>query len=338
MEFTAGQIAELLGGKVKGNANSIINSFAKIEEGAHGAISFFANPKYEPYLYSTQASAIIIDKSFVPKKEISSTLILVDNPYLAFSTLLVEYKKVIEKNKKGFESPHFIGESTIFGENVYVGAFAYIGKNCTIGDNVKIWPQVYIGDNVTIGDNTDVQPGVKIYANTLIGKSCVIKANAVIGSEGFGFALQENGTYKNIPQLGNVVIGDHVNVGANTTIDCSTMGSTVIGDGVKLDNLVQVAHNVTLGKNTIMVSQSGVAGSSKIGDNCIIGGQVGIIGHITVADNTKVGGQSGVTKSIKKAGTSVNGTPAFDYADNLRSLAIFRNLPEIIKKLEAKKS
>jgi UDP-3-O-[3-hydroxymyristoyl] glucosamine N-acyltransferase len=337
MEFTAGQIAELLGGEVKGNANSVINTFAKIEEGIEGAISFLANPKYEPFLYTTQASAVIIDKSFEAKKEISSTLILVDNPYIAFTTLLEEYRKVTEKDKKGIETPNFIGENTAIGTDVYLGAFAYIGKNCKIGNNVKIWPHVFIGDNVEIGDYTDLQPGVKVYANCVLGKNCVVKGNAVIGSEGFGFALQADGTYKNIPQLGNVIIGDNVNIGANTTIDCSTMGATIIGNGVKLDNLIQIAHNVEIGKNTILVAQSGVAGSTKIGENCVIGGQAAVVGHISLADGTKVGGQSGVTKSIKKPNTAVNGTPATDYTENLKSLAIFRRLPDLAKQIEKNK-
>ncbi|MES2797695.1 MAG: UDP-3-O-(3-hydroxymyristoyl)glucosamine N-acyltransferase [Bacteroidota bacterium] len=337
MEFTAGQIAELLGGEVKGDAMSIINTFAKIEEGVAGSISFLANPKYEPFIYTTGATAVIIDKNFIAQKPINASLILVDNPYSAFSTLLEQYRKITDAGKSGIENPHFIGENSTIGEGIYLAAFAYIGKNCKIGKNVKIWPHVFIGDNVTIGENADIQAGVKIYANTIIGNNCIIKGNAVIGSEGFGFAPQPDGTYKNIPQLGNVVIGNDVSIGANTTIDCSTMGSTIIGDGVKLDNLIQVAHNVEIGKNTVLVAQSGIAGSTKVGDNCVIGGQSALVGHITVADGTKVGGQSGVTKSIKKPNTAVNGTPAFDYAENLRSLAVFRRLPELAKQIENKK-
>ncbi len=338
MEFTAGQIAELVGGVLVGDASKMINSFSKIEEGKAGTISFLANPKYEPFLYSTEASAVIIDKNFVGQKAINSTLILVEDPYSAFTILLDLYRKATEKGKIGKENPHFVGEGTIFGENLYMAAFAYVGNNCKIGKNAKIWPHVFIGDNVTIGDNADIQAGAKIYANTVIGNNCVIKGNAVIGSEGFGFAPQADGTYKNIPQLGNVVIGNDVNIGANTTIDCSTMGSTIIGDGVKLDNLVQIAHNVTIGTNTIFVSQSGSAGSTKIGDNCVIGGQAAIVGHISIADGTKIGGQSGVTKSIKKPNTAVNGTPAMDYAENLKALAVFRRLPELAKKIENNKN
>ncbi len=334
MEFTAGQIAEILGGEVKGNKDCVINSFAKIEEGTPGAISFLANPKYEPYLYNTNASVVIIDKNLELKKEVTSNLILVENPYLAFTTLLEEYRKLNSNIKKGIESPSFIGQNTKIGEDSYIGAFAYIGNNCKIGKNAKIWPHVFIGDDVLIGDNVDLQTGVKIYAKTKIGNNFIAKANSVVGSEGFGFALQEDGTYKNIPQLGNVIIGNDVNIGACTTIDCSTMGSTIIGDGVKLDNLIQVAHNVEIGKNTILVAQSGVAGSTKIGDNCVIGGQCAIVGHITLADGTKVGGQSGVTKSIKKPNTTVNGTPAFGYSENMKSTVIFKQLPDLAKQIQ----
>lgn len=334
MEFTAGQIAELLGGEIKGDANGKITTFAKIEEGTKGSISFLANPKYEPFLYTTEATAVIIDKNFVSEKKIKSTLILVENPYTAFTTLLDQYRKATEKTKIGMESPSYIGENSTLGEGLYLAAFAYIGRNCKIGKNAKIWPHVFIGDNVTIGNNADIQAGVKIYSNTIIGENCVIKGNAVIGSEGYGFALQEDGTYKNIPQLGNVIIGNDVNIGANTTIDCATMGSTIIGNGVKLDNLIQIAHNVELGKNTILVAQSGIAGSTKIGENCVIGGQSAVVGHITLADGTKIGGQSGVTKSIKKPNTALNGTPAFDYSDNMKSLAIFKRLPEMAKDIE----
>lgn len=334
MEFTAGQIAELLGGEIKGDANSIIKSFSKIEEGTPGTISFLANPKYEPYLYTTKATAVIIDKNYIASKEINSTLILVDNPYTAFTILLEHYRKITETPKNGAENPHYIGENATIEDGHYLAAFSYIGKNTKIGKNAKIGAHAFIGDYVTIGNNVDIQTGVKIYGNTIIGDNCVIKANAVIGSEGFGFAPQPDGTYKNIPQLGNVVIGNDVNIGANTTIDCSTLGSTKIGDGVKLDNLIQIGHNVEIGKNTILVAQSGVAGSTKIGENCIIGGQVAIVGHISIADGTKIGGQSGVTKSIKKPNTSVNGTPAFDYSDNLKSLAVFKRLPELAKKIE----
>jgi UDP-3-O-[3-hydroxymyristoyl] glucosamine N-acyltransferase len=338
MEFTAGQIAAMLGGELRGDAECKVQTYSKIEEGFTGSISFLANPKYEAYLYDTQASVVIVGRNFEPKQTYSTTLILVDNPYLAFTTLLDQYKKLTQATKIGFEQPHFIDPSTIIGSNCYIGAFVYIGKNCQIGNHCKIWPQVYIGDGVTIGNNADIQPGVKIYANTKIGENCVIKANAVVGSEGFGFALQENGTYKNIPQLGNVIIGNNVNIGANTTIDCATMGATTIANGVKLDNLIQIAHNVEIGNNSVLVAQSGVAGSAKIGEDCIIGGQAAIVGHINLANGTKVGGQSGVTKTIKKPNTAVNGTPAHDYNENMKSAVIFRKLPDLMKDLEKLKN
>ncbi len=336
MEFTAGQIAAMLGGEVQGNSDCKVSTYSKIEEGFPGSISFLANPKYEPYLYDTSASVVLVDRNFKAKKPIQSTLVLVDNPYLAFTHLLDEYRRLTTSEKAGMEQPHFIDASSSIGSNAYVGAFVYVGKNCKIGNNVKLWPNVFVGDNVTIGDYSDIQPGVKIYANTVIGNYCNIMANAVIGSDGFGFAPQPDGSYKKIPQLGNVIIGNDVSIGACTTIDCSTLGSTILHDGVKVDNLVQIAHNVEIGKHTVLVAQSGVAGSAKIGNNCVLGGQSAVVGHITVADGTKVGGQSGVTKSVKTPGTSLNGTPAHDYNDNLRSLAMLKRLPDIIKKLENK--
>ena len=334
MEFTAGQIAEMLGGEVVGDRDCLVNTFAKIEEGVEKSISFLANPKYEQFLYTTKASVVIIENTFICKQKIEATIIKVENPYLAFSILLEESRKLTLRAKSGIETPSFIGKNTTIGSNIYIGAFAYIGENCKIGKDVKIWPNVYIGDNVQIGDGSDLQPGVRVYSNCVLGENCIIKANSVIGSEGFGFAPQEDGTYKNIPQLGNVIIGNNVNIGSNTTVDCSTMGSTIISDGVKIDNLVQIAHNVEIGKNTIIVAQSGVAGSTKIGENCVIGGQSAIVGHVIIANGTKVGGQSGVTKSIKKPNTAVNGTPAMEYSESLKSLAVFRKLPELAKQIE----
>jgi UDP-3-O-[3-hydroxymyristoyl] glucosamine N-acyltransferase len=337
MEFTAGQIAAILGGEVQGNTESKVSAYSKIEEGRPGSISFLANPKYEPYLYSTEASVVIVNNKFEPKKPVTTTLIKVDDPYLSFTILLDEYRKATSPSKVGIEQPNYIDSSSTLGEQCYVGAFVYIGKNCKIGNGVKLWPHVYIADNVTIGNNTDIQPGVKIYQDTTIGSNCHIKANAVIGSDGFGFAPQPDGSYKKIPQMGNVTIGNNVSIGACTTIDCSTLGTTIIADGVKLDNLIQIAHNVEIGKNTVMAAQSGIAGSSKIGENCILGGQVAIVGHISLANGTKVGGQSGVTKTVKNPSTSINGTPAHDYTENLRALAALKRLPDIIKQLEQNK-
>ncbi|MBO9700972.1 MAG: UDP-3-O-(3-hydroxymyristoyl)glucosamine N-acyltransferase [Sporocytophaga sp.] len=334
MEFTTGQIAHLIGGEVKGSDSLKINKLAKIQEGQEGCISFLSNLKYEPYLYTTQASAVIVDKKFVPKSEVKTTLILVDDPYTSFTTLLEEYHKFISFMKTGVENPSFIGQNSNTGENIYRGAFSYIGNNCQIGKNVKIYPQAYIGDNVTIGDNTIIFSGVKIYSDSKIGSYCTFHSGAVIGSDGFGFAPQPDGTYKTIPQVGNVIIGNHVDIGANTVIDCATMGSTVIHDGVKLDNLIQIAHNVEIGKNTVIAAQSGISGSTKIGENCVIAGQVGIVGHITLANKTSIGAQSGVGKSVVTEGTAIHGSPAFEYKKFLKSSSVFRKLPELQKRIE----
>lgn len=333
MEFTVKQIAGLLGGEIEGDESLKISQLSKIEEGKFGTISFLSNLKYEPYLYTTEASAVIVDKRFEPKKVFKTTLIRVENSYSAFTQLLQQYEQIIKGEKRGIEHPSYIGEGTTVGENLYLGAFAYIGKNCQIGKNVKIFPQAYVGDNTQIGDDTVVHTGVRIYNNTVIGKNCTFFANAVIGSDGFGFAPQPDGTYKTIPQLGNVVIEDSVSVGAGTTIDCATMGSTIIRQGVKLDNLVQVGHNVEIGKNTVIAAQAGIAGSTKIGENCIIGGQAGFNGHIMVPNRTKVGGQAGVTRTWNEEGLSLNGTPALEIKDSLRSAAIFRKLPLLEKRV-----
>ncbi|WP_031530499.1 UDP-3-O-(3-hydroxymyristoyl)glucosamine N-acyltransferase [Dyadobacter crusticola] len=334
MKFTVSEIAQMLDGTIVGNEEITIDSAAKIEEGRPGCISFLANSKYEPYVYSTGSSAVIVNKDFVPKKEVSATLIYVENAYTAFTILLEEYQKRLAKNKSGIEQPSFIGENSHVGEDVYRGAFSYIGKNCIVGDNVKIYPNTFLGDNVTIGDNTVVHPGARIYQNTIVGKNCVISANAVIGSDGFGFAPQTDGSYKAIPQLGNVIIEDDVSIGSNTTIDCATMGSTIIRQGVKIDNLVQIAHNVEIGKNTVIAAQSGISGSTTIGEQCVIAGQVGIVGHISVANKTKIGAQSGLGKSVKKEGLSFSGSPARDLNEHLRSMALVRRLPEMEERLK----
>jgi UDP-3-O-[3-hydroxymyristoyl] glucosamine N-acyltransferase len=334
MEFTVQQIASILEGKIVGNASAKIHTLSKIEEGMPGSISFLSNPKYEPYLYTTQASAIIISDQYTPKKEIGATLILVKDPYTAFTVLLNEYNRLLNNSKEGIEQPSFIASSSTVGEHIYVGAFAYIGHNCTIGNHVRIYPQAYIGDNVQIGDYTVVHSGVKVYSGSIIGKNCILHAGVVIGSDGFGFAPQPDGSYKPIPQVGNVILHDNVSIGANTVIDCATLGSTIIREGVKLDNLIQIAHNVEIGKNTVIAAQTGVSGSTKIGENCVVGGQVGFVGHIRIADKTSVGAQSGIGKSITKPGTAVQGSPAFDYKENLKSQVIFRKLPLLLKKLD----
>jgi UDP-3-O-[3-hydroxymyristoyl] glucosamine N-acyltransferase len=334
MKFTVNQIATLLNGEVRGDDSLIISQLSKIEEGSNGDISFLANAKYEPFLYTTKATAVIVSKDFEPKKDFSTTLIVVENAYTAFTQLLEEYQKILNFSKKGVEQPVFVGENTTIGEGIYQGAFSYVGKNCKIGTNVKIYPQVYISDNVSIGDNTILYAGVKVYENCVIGNHCVIHSGVIIGSDGFGFAPQADGTYKTIPQLGNVIIEDNVSIGSNSTIDCATMGSTIIRNGVKIDNLVQIAHNVEIGENTVIAAQTGVAGSAKIGKNCVIAGQVGINGHITIADGTKIGGQAGVSKSIKKEGVSKTGSPALELNDYLRAMAVFRKLPALEKQVQ----
>lgn len=334
MEFTSHQIAELLGGRVEGNGQSVINKLAKIEEATEGAISFLSNPKYEQYLYSTGASAVLVNKTFVPKEPVHTTLIYVEDAYASLSVLLDEYNRMKNFSKKGFENPYFASENVTFGDYCYVGAFAYIGRNSKIGTNVKIYPHVYIGDNVTIGNNTILYSGAKVYSDCVIGSHCTIHSGAVIGSDGFGFAPLPDGSFKTIPQIGNVIIEDHVSIGANTTIDCATMGSTVIHQGVKLDNLIQIGHNVEIGKNTVVAAQTGISGSTKLGENCMIGGQVGIVGHITLADRTSIGAQSGLGGSVKNAGTALSGSPAFDYKTNLKAFAIYKKLPQLMKRIE----
>jgi UDP-3-O-[3-hydroxymyristoyl] glucosamine N-acyltransferase len=334
MEFTTQQIAHLVGGEIKGNQSLKINKLAKIQEAEEGSISFLSNPKYENFIYSTDASAVIVNKNFIPKGDIKTTLILVDDPYISFTTLLEEYHRVISFIKTGIEEPSYIGQGSETGANIYRSAFSYIGKNCKIGDNVKIYPHAFIGDNVTIGNNVIIHSGVKIYQDTIIGSYCTFHSGAVIGSDGFGFAPQSDGRYKSIPQVGNVIIGNHVDVGANTVIDCATMGSTIIHDGVKLDNLIQIAHNVEIGKNTAIAAQAGISGSTKIGENCLIAGQAGIIGHITIANKTSIGAQAGIGKSIIKEGQSLLGSPAFEISKQMRSLTVFKKLPELKKRIE----
>jgi UDP-3-O-[3-hydroxymyristoyl] glucosamine N-acyltransferase len=334
MEFTIEQIAQLLGGEVEGNSQLKINDIAKIEEGKPGTISFLSNPKYEPFIYSTQSSAVIVAKTFVPKTSIQTTLIRVEDPYAAFTALLTEYQRILSLNKIGIEEPVYTGSESTFGENIYRGAFSYVGRGCKIGNNVKLYPHVYIGDGVEIGDNTVIYAGVKIYQGVKIGRFCTIQAGAVIGSDGFGYAPLPDGSYKNIPQLGIVILEDHVDIGANTTVDRATLGATVIKQGVKLDNLIQIAHNVEIGEHTVIAAQSGVSGSTKIGSGCVIAGQVGLVGHIKVANKTSIGAQSGISKSIDVEGTKIQGSPAFDYNANLKSIALFRKLPDLQKRIE----
>lgn len=331
MKFKAQQIADILEGDVVGNPDEEVSKLSKIEEGEKGSLTFLSNPKYNSYLYTTNASVAIVNKSFVLEKEVNTTLIRVDDAYKSFSKLLEFYNEV-KNNKIGREQPYHMAESSKIGENEYIGAFAYIGENVEIGSNVKIYPNSYIGDNSVIGDNTVIFAGVKIYSDTQIGKNCKIHSGAIIGADGFGFAPDENGEYKAIPQIGNVIIEDNVDIGAASTIDRATLGSTIIRKGVKLDNQIQIAHNVEVGRNTVIASQTGVSGSTKIGENCMIGGQVGVAGHIKIGNNVKVLGQTGVTKSLKD-NEMVYGTPALNAREFNRSYVYFKNLPKIVSKI-----
>ena len=335
MEFTINQIAAMLGGQVQGDGNEKINMLAKIQDAKKGQLAFLSNPKYEQYIYTTQASVVIVKKDFVPRKEISTNLILVDDPYSGFTALLEEYHKMINFQKTGVEQPSYIGENSVTGNNIYRGAFSYIGSKVKIGDNVKIHPHVYIGDDVVIGNNSIIHAGVKIYSGTRIGNNCVLHSGAVLGSDGFGFAPQEDGTYKTIPQLGNVILEDNITIGANTVIDCATLfgDSTIIHQGVKLDNLIQIAHNVEIGKNTVIAAQTGVSGSTKICDNCVLAGQVGLAGHLIIANNTSFGAQAGISKSIKDEGMKMIGSPAFDVKEYFKSYAVFKKLPDLNERL-----
>lgn len=327
------QIAQLLDGEIEGDAKRIIKTIGKIEDATEGSITFLANPKYERYLYTTRASGVIVHEKFKPKKPVNATLIRVRDPYLSFTALLEEYQKLTSFKKEGIEQPVHIGKSTTYGNGVYMGAFSYVGDQVSIGNNVKIYPQVHIGDGVTIGDNCIVFPGAKIYANTKIGNFCTIQAGAVLGSHGFGFAPQPDGSYKNIPQIGNVTLEDHVDIGANTTIDCATFESTIIKKGVKIDNLVHLAHNVEVGENTVIAAQTGISGSTKIGKRVVIGGQVGTLGHISIMDGTVIGAKSGVAKSIVKENQVLFGVLAFEHRKYMRSYVIFRKLPEVMERI-----
>lgn len=332
MKFTAEQIAGILEGVVVGNPAAEVYKLAKIEEGTEGSLTFLANPKYLNYIYTTQATITIVNTTFEPEQELTTTLIKVEDAYKSFSKLL-EYYNQVKLMKSGIEQPSVISQNVTYGENLYLGSFCYIGANVKIGNNVKIYPNSFIGDNVTIGDDTILFAGVRVYSETEIGKKCVIHSGSIIGSDGFGFAPNEEGVYNKVPQIGNVVIEDNVDIGACTTIDRATLGSTIIRKGVKLDNQIQIAHNVEIGENTVIASQTGVAGSTKIGKNCMIGGQVGIVGHITIGNNVKIQAQSGVGRNVKDAET-IQGSPAFNYSDYSKSYVNFKNLPKIVKDLE----
>ncbi len=332
MEISVQQVAQLLEGKVDGDGSLMLSRLEKIEEATAGSIAFLANPKYTEYIYTTKASAIIVKQDLELKQAISPALIRVADPYSSFSKLLEEYQKLTQIEKSGIEQPSFQSITSQIEDGVYLGAFSYLGENVKIGKGTKIYPNCVIGDNVTIGENTILFAGVKVYADCKIGNHCKIHSGVVIGSEGFGYAPQPDGTFKAIPQTGNVIIHDHVDIGANTVVDCATMGSTIIKDGAKIDNLVQIAHNVEIGKNTAIASQAGISGSAKIGENVMIGGQAGITGHLTIADKVVIGPQSGVPKTIENQGI-YTGTPIMDHREFLKSSIALRKLPELLRRV-----
>lgn len=332
MEFTAEAIAAYLGGTVEGNAQAKVCKVTKIEEGEAGSLAFLSNPKYEHYIYSTAASVVIVSNDFEPKSAMGATLVRVENPYISFARLLELY--VANKPcKSGLSDRASIAQSATLGEGVYVGAFAVIEQGVQVGDNTKIYPQVYLGDGVRIGRNCTINAGVKIYEQCVIGDNVTLHSGVVVGGDGFGFAPTDGGVFTKIQQIGNVVIGDDVEIGANTCIDRATMGSTVIGKGVKLDNLIQIAHNVVVGENTVIAAQCGIAGSTHIGSNVMMGGQVGVVGHLNIADGVKIGSQSGVNHKIDKQGAVLLGTPAIDGLIYHRAHAIFKDLPALRAKL-----
>jgi UDP-3-O-[3-hydroxymyristoyl] glucosamine N-acyltransferase len=334
MQFSAAQISLLINGKTEGDANVTVGSFGKIEEAGAGQLAFLANPKYEEYLYSTGASIIIVNDSLELKQPVAATLIRVADAYTAFASLLTKYQEIESQQLMGIQEPAYIASTAKVGEKVFIGAFAYLAEGVVLGNHVKIHPQVYLGKNVRIGDNSVLHPGVKIYHDCVIGKNVTIHAGTVIGGDGFGFAPQADGTFKKVPQIGNVEIEDFVEIGSNATIDRATMGSTIIRRGAKLDNLIQIAHNVEVGHHTVIAAQAGISGSTKIGSGVMIGGQAGLVGHLQIADGARINAQSGVTKSIKSPGGAVTGTPAHDYTSTLRSQAVARNLPELEKRLK----
>ena len=331
--FTASQIAGLLSGKVEGDANAEISKVARIEEGAPGMLSFLANPKYTPYIYNTKSSIVIVNDDFEPKAPVSATLIRVPDAYAAFAMLLNYYDKMMGA-KKGVSSLAFVSETARYGESIYLGEFAYLGENVVVGNDVKIYPQVYVGDNSVIGDGTVLYPGVKLYRNTVVGKNCTLHAGVVVGGDGFGFAPQADGHYDKVPQVGNVVIEDDVEIGANTTIDRSTMGSTRICKGVKLDNLIMIAHNVEVGENTVVAAQTGVSGSTHLGKHCVVGGQVGFAGHLHIADGSSFGAQSGIQGDIEEPGKAFMGSPAVPLRQFQRNFIRLKQLEDLFKKVD----
>ncbi|TLP79663.1 UDP-3-O-(3-hydroxymyristoyl)glucosamine N-acyltransferase [Maribacter sp. ACAM166] len=332
MKFTAGQIAGILEGEVHGNPEIAVHKLAKIEEGEEGSLTFLANPKYTSFIYKTKSSVIIVNKSFIPEQHLTTTLIKVDDAYKSFSKLL-EYYNQVKNNKVGVEEPIFKSDTATYGSDIYLGAFSYLGNNVTLGDNVKVYPNVYIGDNVTVGNNVTIFAGAKIYSETIIGDNCVVHSGVVLGADGFGFAPNDNGEFTKVPQTGNVILEDNVDVGAGTTIDRATLGSTILRKGVKLDNQIQIAHNVEIGDHTVIAAQTGIAGSTKIGKHCMIGGQVGIVGHIIIGDFVKIQAQSGIGRNVKDHEV-LQGSPALNYGEFNKSYVHFKNLSRIISRID----
>lgn len=334
VSFTAQQIALLVQGKIEGEATAVVEQFGKIESAMPGEISFLANPKYEDFLYTTKASVIILNESLVLKKKIAATLIRVPDAYAAFATLLTKYQEMKNENLVGIQSPSFIASTAKLGEQNFVAAFAYIGENVKTGNNVKIFPNAVIGENIIIGNNVTIHAGVIIYSDCILGNNITIHSGSIIGSDGFGFAPKADGSYQKIPQLGNVIIEDDVEIGSNTTIDRATIGSTIIKKGVKIDNLIQIAHNVEIGENTVIAAQVGISGSTKIGKGVMMGGQSGTIGHIVIADGIKIAARTGITKDFKEAGITLSGYPAREQSAFLRAQVAQKNLPALEKRVK----
>ncbi|HRZ42571.1 MAG TPA: UDP-3-O-(3-hydroxymyristoyl)glucosamine N-acyltransferase [Bacteroidales bacterium] len=337
MKFSAEQIAGLISGTIEGNPQAVVNTVSGIETAEEGSLAFLANPKYFPLIYDTKATIVLVSRDFKPEKPVNPTLVRVDDPYHAFAGLLGYYQKM-QENRTGISPLAYIHPEAVVGPDCYVGEFAWIGAGSVLGNRVKVYPQTYVGDQCRIGDESILYPGVKIYHGCRIGKSCILHSGVVIGADGFGFAVNEDHAYDKVPQIGNVVMGDRVEVGANTAIDRSTMGSTLIGAGVKLDNFVQIAHNVEIGENTVIAAHTGVSGSTKIGKNCLIAGQVGFVGHIRVADGVKIGAQSGVSAAVSEEGKALLGTPAVDASLQKRILVWIRKLPELAARLASLES
>ncbi len=332
MKFTAGQLAGILEGEVDGNPEIAVHKLTKIEEGEKGSLTFLANPKYTSFIYTTKASVTIVNRDFVPEQVLATTLIKVDDAYKSFSKLL-EYYNQVKSDKQGIENPVFMSETATYGIGLYLGAFSYLGNNVKIGEHVKIYPNVYIGDNVVIGNNVIIFAGAKIYSESVIGNHCVINSGVIIGADGFGFAPNEEGGFSKVPQTGNVILEDNVDIGAGTTIDRATLGSTILRKGVKLDNQIQIAHNVEIGEHTVIAAQTGIAGSTKIGKHCMIGGQVGIVGHISIGNRVRIQAQSGIGRNVKDDEV-LQGSPAYNYSDYNKSYVHFKNLGKIVNRID----